>query len=414
MMERKVTLRAHPVFKTLGKALLVEGTLLRPGVFVGLDGVPTRYTESFIKRVRESIIGKPIRFAHSISPSPLHPEIPKGTVVGFWTDVKRDGALKVRGYTFYPPAIEYLKRHPNIGLSMEANVITEFNPSLGVEEAKDGALTGGVFIDDPACPTCRVETTREVKLEKRRDALSATGDTTGNEPFIEFVDKNLAGPTRADFFAWLEKQMKEAGVPENIIGKVMNVLKKAIKTPYPYPVPESKVAEEFLSLLEGIDNKELSAYTDFMSKCIKGGKTMKQCALEWKEQKQKQQQTDRALTPREQELERKLAETRAELEALKKTAEFQLNEELERLTNDIKQYDSDFDPTKLLEGVSCKLVQKKMLQRYLDVLKQKVKPIQLQIGEEVAKQKVLSIVESMFGKGATFESIFEIPKREGD
>jgi hypothetical protein len=51
-------------------------------------------------------------------------------------------------------------------------------------------------------------------------------------------EEELAKPTREQFFQWLEEQLKAAGVPEEELGKIMNVLKAAIKTPYPYPYPK--------------------------------------------------------------------------------------------------------------------------------------------------------------------------------
>lgn len=421
---REVTLHAHPEFKALGNALLLEGDLLKPGTWIGLDGVPTRYSKEFIDLVKESIVGKPIRFAHKISPGPLTPEIPKGETVGFWTKVLRDGKLRVRGYVFFPEAVKYLKANPNIGLSMEADVITSFNHSLGVEEAEHGTLTGGVLIEDPACPTCRVTSTREVNLEtrqKKRDALSETNDTTGSEELLEFITdeekkKNLA-VTRGAFFDWIEEQLKKAGAPEDIIPKVIAVLKKAIKTPYPYPAPGGKEEETFLEFLENLENieaKDLSAYTDFIGKCVKGGKTMKACALEWKEKQKATQKPLEDLTPKERELSEQLASTKAELEATKKLVSMQLQEDLRKLEGDIKQYDKDFDVTKFLENVECPITKKKMLQKYFAVLKKHAKPIKLQIGDDAARERVSEIVKGMFGENMTFEKLFELPEKKGD
>jgi len=58
--------------------------------------------------------------------------------------------------------------------------------------------------------------------------------------------------------------------------------------------------------------------------------------------------------------------------------------------------------------VTCKHLQKRMLQGYLDVLKKNVKPIKLQVGNETAKQTVQNAVNELFGEGATFDQIFEV------
>jgi len=74
--QRHLQLHVHLATKELGNAMIIEGTLLKPGVFVGLDGVPTKYANKFMKRVRANLIGKPIKFAHEISPSSMLSSIP--------------------------------------------------------------------------------------------------------------------------------------------------------------------------------------------------------------------------------------------------------------------------------------------------------------------------------------------------
>jgi len=398
-LQRHVTLHGHLVQKALGNALLIQGTLLRPGTFTGLDGVPTHYDEAFIKRISETLQGTPIKFAHKISPTSMVPSIEKGETIGFWTASRAERGLKVRGYVFDSRAVHYVKQHPNIGLSMEAEVFTKANAD-GLEYAVDGTLTGGVLIEDPACPTCRIESAREVNLqseEKGKPIVSATGTV---EKFIDLVrDENLAKPSRDAFFTWLEDQLKKSGVAENIIGKVVTILKQSIKTPYPYPSPK---AQEFLEAEYG---KELAILLSEYSTCVgaemKKGKSMAEAAKVCKGQTEGSVNMEQITT--------QLADARTELDQIKAERAAQLNAEVLSLTGEIQALEKDFDPTKFLEGISCQHVQKKMLQRYLDVLKKNVKPIKLQVDQQKAQDQAKNIAEEMFGKGATVESILEIP-----
>jgi len=397
-LERKVYLRAEVSSKQLGNAMLIEGPLLRPGVYTGLDGIPTKYTIEFLRKIQSTLAGRPICFAHEISLSSMTPSIPPGTVVGFWTGSKANGQLRVRGYVFDRQAIEYVKNHPTVGLSMEADVKTSYDADSDVEVATAGKLTGGVLIDDPACPACRVEFAREVNLQSEEKRVSQMSAEDMAEKLIAFTtDENLAKPTRESFFSWIEEQLKVTDVPEDVIPKIITVLKKAVKVPYPYPYP--KAAEVFEATYGSDIAKELSAYTDFISSCLKGGKTMAVCATDWKKKQEEAPSTQLAGL---------LTQTKTELEELKLAKEKAVDEELSKLSSEIKGLDSTFEPTKFLEGISCKDLQKRMLGKYLETLKKHVRPIKLQLTDDAAKQMVEKEIEGMFGKGATFESVFEL------
>ena len=411
---RKVELQAAVKVKMLGNALQLRGELLKEGTWVGLDGVPTYYSKEFIKKVRSSIVGTPIRFAHSISESPLTPDIPKGETVGFWTKTYRNGSLDVAGYVFNPNAIKFCKENPKLGLSMEADVITSFDKSLGIENAEDGILTGGVLIENPACPTCTVVSTRDINLERgKKGKKTMEGKNATKEPFLEIVEteeKEFATPTRDSFFGWVEKQMKEAGAPDSLVPKVMSALKKSIKKPFSLSVPKKQEGDWLKLIGDAFDIKELEAYTEFMTTCTKDGKSTEKCLALWKEKHQeekKEEDDEKEKTPKEEELEKALAETKTELESVKKEVNVQLEEEITGLVGDIKEFEKEFDSKRFLEHIECKSLQKKMLQKYLGVLKTHAKPINLQIGEEKAKKKVLQVTQGMFGKDTlTFEDIF--------
>jgi thiaminase len=197
--------------------------------------------------------------------------------------------------------------------------------------------------------------------------------------------------------------MKDAGVPDAIIPKAIAVLKKAIKIPYPYPYPkahealEAELGKDMAAEVETV----LASYREYMTQCMKGGKTMKECAAAYKPNYPKAAE---ASTPDTSEI----AQLRAELEATKRALDQRTEEEISGIVNGIKELDKEFAPDKFLEGITCKDLQKKVLQKYLETLKKHVRPIKLQIGEDVAKATVQKEVDEMFGKGATLEKILEL------
>ena len=415
--QRKITLHAHFASKMLGNAILIEGSLLRPGVFTGLDGVPTKYTEDFIHNVKIDIQGKPIKFAHAISPDSMSSAIPQGAGVGYWTGWKRNGELKVRGYVFDQRAIAYVKRHPNVGLSMEADVATHADAD-GLDLASGGTLTGGVLIDDPACPACKVEHAREVnlqseeRLEKVEDTMSAT-QSTATEDFLTFDPK--AQPTRESFFTWFGTQLVNAKVPENVKTKVMEIVKKAVTTPYPYPLPSSA------KVLEAEMGKELAAgvlilmseYTDFMAQCQKSGKSMQECALEFKKKGPPAEGAEMQHSkPEDPKLAERLAAAEGQLKAIEQERKAQATKELEAMVAEIKKFDETFASEKFLEGIACPDVQRKMLGSYLEVMKKNKKPIRLQVSQQEGETAVKETVKEMFGEGVTFESLFDTKPEE--
>jgi len=339
-MERKIDLQGNLEVKQLGNSLLLEGTLLRPGIWVGLDGVPTRYTESFINNVKGSLAGTPIYFAHDISPESPDDSILQGTPVGSWIEATDGGKLFVRGLVSNPKAMRYLRKHPNIGLSLEGVVHIEQHDTY--EDALSGTLTGGALIENPACPTCRTESIRETNLERGNQE----GKTMGNE-LIEF--KADAKPDRDEFYKWLEKQLKDAGTADP--STIMTTIKNAIKTPYAYPGPPPPT--QTLPPPEAIP-KELSDYTEAIKTCMKGGKSMPECIVEVTKKAEKVPPTTE--TPSAE-----LAQTKAELEATKTILNQHLQEENDRITDAIKQLDPEFDAKKLLEDDACKDLQRKSL-----------------------------------------------------
>lgn len=423
---QKRTMLGQPKFKIQGNALLIEGVLLESGVWIGLDNVPTNYSKEFIRNVKNTLIGTPIRFAHKISEESMLEEIPEGETVGFWTGSQGDGVCNARGYIFNPIAINYVKTHPKIGLSMEALVHTEYESSLGVEDAKHGMLIGGVLIDDPACPGCHVRTIREVKLGKKmKGVLNVTDDfkaleetieeetieeseSEGKKPFIEFDEKSEVEPTRKAFFAHIMTELKTAKIPDELTGKIVKVLKAVVKNPFTIVAP--KIAPKALETglpadakLEaklkaiGIPDELLTPLMTVLNPLLATP------APETKELP--------VPAPGLEKLMEELTKTKTDLKVLQDAAAKTREEEMNKLISDVKELDKDFDP-KMLETFKDPCTRKVFLEKYLAALKKTVKPIALQIGEDKAKTVVAGVTKEMFGE-RTFEDIFDI-KPPGD
>ena len=417
---RTIKLLARAKFIQLGNALRIEGELLKPGIFTGLDGMPTHYSADFIRNNFDThrFIGQPIKFAHVISHGETPEELPKGSTVGYWTDVKALDKLKVRGYVFDPIAIHYVRTHPHIGLSMEAIIAADYEASLGVEDAKHGKLTGGVLIDDPACPTCVVRTAREVQLEKKmKGVLNVTDDINelleevaefdekawdeqfGKEPLFKILEKDgLEEPTRATFFEQMKASLLKNKVDETVANKLIRLMKKAFTFQFEVPLPKNLQDEK---KLEG--DELWSAIAAKLKGVIPDDLIAK--VLEALKGAAKPPATPSI--PQLQGIAKELADAKAALKKLTDAKELEQKAELEKVLGEVKELDKDFD-VKVLENIECSDAKMTFLQRYRDTLKKTIKPINLQIGNDKAKTTVDAEVESLFGKGVTFEKIFDV------
>jgi hypothetical protein len=356
-----------------GKALIISGELLKTGTWVGLDNVPTTYSQKFLENLYPSLPGKPIRFAHQASPESMTPDIPQGTTVGFWTRSRASATtLEGRGYIFDPRAIAYLKAHPNTKLSVEANCRCIHNGD-GSDTAISGTATGGALIDDPACKSAEPIVFRTVTLERGKHTMS-----TPNKEFITFdaTGKN----TKEDFSAFLKTELAEMKVPEATIASVIETIGK-VEKPFKIAPPATEPLPA--------EVQELMAYAK------ESKKPFAEAMKEFSAMKFNQAGND----PEK-------AQMKTELEALRTIVNQAAQTKVTGLVAEIKTYDQTFDSTKLLEGVKDIPIQTKMLESYLAVLKTHAKPIALQLSPADAESKVTAVAEEMFGdKNMTVEKI---------
>lgn len=216
-------------FEPAGEVIQVTGTLLCPGTFTGLDGEPVTFDKDAISDIKEHIEGNvPLKVTHF-----------SDKIVGYATHFSYDeesGELKFKGYVFDPEAIRKITQDGYDHISGEFDLdVTDGNVVVG------GVLKAIAFVTNPAVPSANVEEAKPVALS-RGDGMSGQ-------------DR----PSKDEFLGFIEGRLVEAGVPKDVVQKVMDVLKEVIKVPYPYPYPAPKAEELEAKLAE--KDKEIERLT---------------------------------------------------------------------------------------------------------------------------------------------------------
>jgi len=432
-------------WQRIGDVLRIRGTLLREGTYTGLDGHTIYYPADVIREALPTIIGKPLKAVHADMAD---------VVVGFVTAAREvDGGVEIEGVIFDKDEIRRIENAEKTGLSMEADVEWEEVPGYEVPVARKITFTGGAVVENPACPTCRVESTARIRLEEEKGKMSEE---------TEMQKK----PTREEFFNWIRDQLKKAGIEEAVIDKIIDVLKGAIKTPYPYPYPsptsptpkkqeepqmsiedieaairnvlqtelEKPTRAAFLRWLRkqfkeaGFDRAAIGKILAIIKKAIKTpypypypkpvkAKGSADVDLEaiWDETvAELENEVDKLETEIEQK-EIELENLRKQLEELQKK-ELQRKEEMKtELINRIKEIDEHFDEKKFLEGVDNIDAQIKVLNSYLETV-QRLKPAIKLAGVAATpegEKKAEEVILSMFGDEEALKDLIS-PQKEGD
>ena len=380
-------LTTKPIAK--GKALQLTGDLLRTGTWIGLDGVPTRYSPELISRIYPGLVGTPIHFAHKASPYSMDENILQGETIGYWAMSrvsKNNAALRGRGRVFDQRAIKYLQDHPDTKLSIEMTGKVITLPD-GSEDCIDATITGGALTDNPACKSSEPVAIRQIALQSDQITLERGKQNMAEKELVNF-DANGKND-RAEYVKFLETELKELKLPDEDIKKALDAIARVTKTfaiaPPTIEPPKALPAEiaEFVAYAEASGKPFVEAYKEF-------GITKK---------------INNAAPDNTEEL----TALKNELESTKTILNQRLQVDNDAVVAEIKTYDTEFKVEKYLEGVKDIAVQKKMLESYAITLKKHAKPINLQLSNEEAKAKVEGVAESMFGdKNVTVESIIGI------
>ncbi|MHA1615458.1 MAG: hypothetical protein ACTSYJ_11485 [Candidatus Thorarchaeota archaeon] len=389
-------LAAYPFeWEKLDREVKIQGILLTEGTWTGLDNEPVFYPKEVIQEARNTILGKPIKCGHV--------DIAEG-VCGFFTGVKPyDGGVMVEGIIFTPEVVEAIEEGRLNYLSMEGLVTTAKEDSRIV--AKEIYFTGAALTENPACPLCRVSVTQPVRLESR------SKDRKERKVVLmeEFAEKK---PTPAEFFKWIEDQLKGADIPADMIEKVMDILKKAIKVPYPYPsaYPQPKGEElekpsraQFLRWFRkqlkdlGLSAEDVNKVMGLIKRAIKTP-----YPYPYPQPKKGESEMEETFEELEREIEEKdekIQELESTIETLRKSLKMFQDKVIEALIGEIKTLDEKFDATKMLEGVTDFETKKAILSAYLESLK-RLRPPETQISvsaENPIEVRVKKELEKMFG-----------------
>ena len=400
-------------WQRIGEVLKIRAPLLIEGKWTGLDRKPCFYPADVIQRDAPTVVGKQIKRRHEASAE---------AVVGFVTAVRPiEKGAEFEGIIFDKKTIDEIELGLVDGVSIEAWV----NEDNGV--AKKINFTAVAIVEAPACEPCRIASTRTIHLSQSQSAamsdpqafwmwtpdgycivlpevgwrLPVGNDTAtkikpiGVMPYGEkegdalMAEEGLAKPSRAEFFEWLEDQLKKAGVPEDVISKVIDVLKKAIKTPYPYPYPSPVKQSELASStrtkilrwiryrLKKMGLKDVDAVMSLIKQAFSEHGVELSLEDELADFEKEIAEKEKAVSERDakikelqtriEELQSKIQEYEEQLAAVKKA-------EIDEIVKQIREIDSEFDAEKFLEGVEDLDSQKALLEKYLESIKRIAKP----------------------------------------
>lgn len=304
------------------EGLKFVGKALRPGTFIGLDRKKIKYTGPVISRDFSTLKGRPVKISHQEHFTTVSGYI-RGTAVK-----KEEGYLE--GIIWDEDTIRRVDSGELDGLSLELSVNVFYDAEEECFEAR--SFAGNAVMLCPswtaACKDCTLVKTEHVRLQSPSIYIDPDGNpwiiTEDLDKKVSITDKtyltgqncqapgmgsakayspqerstlpekegnqndqtnqNDDGNTTDPINSW-EALLKEyPTLPEPIKKcKAMGVeLDKCFALAKLFGYPAKKAPPKEGDEKEGEETEMASGYSDFMSKCMKGGKSMKECATEWK------------------------------------------------------------------------------------------------------------------------------------
>jgi len=268
--------------------LKIRGIALKEGRWNGVW-----YPAEEIKKVKDKLVGVPLLVEHGEDPKFKRTQVGR-VVKAIWEPFFK--SLLFEAEITCPKARQMILDGKFKAVSM-ATLMHQRISSKG-KEGYDFEFQELSLVKNPACSVCFVIDVVD------KESLSIPKQTTkprGGEEVSEEKKTETASRKRtSQAFDYLTSILKS--VPEELRelvelhidlsdlgeGETPRILihfgkKKPEKYEYPYEYPEKKPKKKSEDIVE----EEDSAYTDFMKKCLAQGKTMKECAEEWKRQYRK-------------------------------------------------------------------------------------------------------------------------------
>jgi len=338
----------------------ITGISLTPGVYTGIDGKTVEYPEEIVHQIIDSMPGKPILWAHTQSEDGKDL---KYKAVGYFVEAWPQGnSAMYKGHVYNPEVFPLIEDRTLHSGSLELSLQAEYDEARDLYVARRAQVEAMTLTDRPAVKGAKV-LSHDYVTQVMLEAWPGT-QKGGSEMSSDQNDQNLAdlaaGYPRPETTPWGEMSDKE---------KYQTCVTFFKNKGYSMPAKEEELEkikkqaqEEFEALAEAV-GIDLESYRQFMSDCMKSGKSMKECALEWKKKQKTQQEEDPEI--------KKLKERVAHFEKM----------ELERLVADIKSIDKNFDEKKLLTGLETYEQKRAILERYKSFLAEHKPKVKLEIGE---------------------------------
>jgi len=428
-MSYKISLANAFTYEKLGKFLEIKGVLLAPGTYTDKTGKTVYYPEDVIERSLSSFVGVPLVYPHTSGEEDVL------KVVGFTTQTWKEGANGLyKGYIYDPEVIDLVKREILTSSSIEAELHTEYDPSLNVEKATQIVGEAIALTDRPACRPCIIHSHQEVtsvhlspaervsrvrksagKQTERRIALSEENVEEQLEVEPEVPEELEEKPKSAeDILGQIKQLLQEYPMPRTKAWGDMTDAEKYRscviffkRKGYPYPVPASQETElakaptmkayAYAMKAAGLDEATITKVLTILKQ--KYPYPYPKAAAE-----EDIEEIVAELFPKESE---ELEAIKKENELLKKELEEIEKKEVESLTQEIKSIDKEFDEKSFLEGVDCLKTQKVMLQRYKANLERLKPSVTLTgVSEKQDEKKRLDKV-SMQAFGMPFDALMK-------
>lgn len=303
-----------------GSVLKIDGTLIAEGVWTGMDGETVFYPRTIFPYAASSIVGARIKRGHNDTDQ---------AVIGFVTAASAvEDRIQIEGVIYDPDAVSDVALGGLSGISMEAEVHAEWSEEKGCWFATEMNLLMATLVEYPACDTCNVNNMVSVALQKGTDITERKRKNMSAELSL------LENPLFKDVVATLT----EAEVPDSVVVKVLETLRKAVTAQ-----SATKLAEEIENLKEQILAKDKD--------------------IEDKHEELTQKDTEKTEELGKKDVEIESLKTKNGLLEADITAIRQA--EVNVLLAKIKEIDAEFDEKELLEGVDNLCTQKTLLGKVL-------------------------------------------------
>lgn len=238
-------------WQPVGSLLQIEGTAIMPGVFTGLDHIPTEFQQKVIQEAHRQLQSKPpICAGHGMG----NGETANIGIVTH-TELAKDGRWLIKGLIWDDQAINLIRSGKTKGLSIEA--ASEVENIKDMQRIANFDLLRVALVSRPACEACIINSAKEVKnLSKEENTkVPAPRETRGKylgaknlgTP-IETISPYKEGPPPG---VNIDQEGPQTAPQETTVSPLGTPKKQE-----PNVVPRSKGADEAARTMHITENKD--------------------------------------------------------------------------------------------------------------------------------------------------------------